>query len=63
MKNVHRILFVAALFFTINARAQDSTGLTGTPIKEVQYTSDNSPDLTQEWYRGLVRDKSGKPYD
>ena len=63
MKNVHRILFIAALFFTITAQAQDSTGLTGTPLKEVQYTSDNSPYLTQEWYRGLVRDKSGKPYD
>lgn len=63
MKNVHRILFIAALFFTLNAQAQDSTGLTGTPLKEVQYTSDNSPYLTQEWYRGLVRDKTGKPYD
>ncbi|MBE9466348.1 hypothetical protein ACFP1I_24730 [Dyadobacter subterraneus] len=63
MKNVHRILFIAALFLTINAKAQDSTGLTGTPIKEVQYASDKSPYLTQEWYRGLVRDKSGKPYD
>ncbi|MCF0056712.1 hypothetical protein [Dyadobacter sp. CY356] len=63
MKKVNPILFIAALLFTMNVQAQDSTGLTGTPLKEVQYTSDNSPYLTQEWYRGLVRDKSGKPYD
>ena len=63
MKNVNRVLFFAALFFAINARAQDSTGLTGTPIQIVQNTDDNSPYLTKEWFRGLVRDKSGKPYD
>ena len=63
MKNLHKILFVALLFIGVNATAQDSTGLTGTPLKEAESTSDNSPYLTKEWFRGLARDKTGKPYD
>lgn len=63
MKNLHKLLFVFSLFLGMNAMAQDSTGLTGTPLKLEEYTNENSPYLTKEWYRGLVRDKEGKPYD
>lgn len=63
MKNLQKLLFIACILFGINAAAQDSTGLTGTPLKIAEYTSENSPYLTKEWYRGLVRDKAGKPYD
>ncbi|MCF2446149.1 hypothetical protein L0657_19485 [Dyadobacter sp. CY345] len=63
MRNFHKLLFIASLLFGINAAAQDSTGLTGTPLKISVDTSSNSPYLTKEWYRGLVRDKAGKPYD
>jgi hypothetical protein len=63
MKNFDKVLFALLLLLGMDAAAQDSTGLKGTPLKEAQYTSENSPYLTQEWFRGLVRDKSGKPYD
>lgn len=63
MKNFHKILLAAILLFGVEAIAQDSTGLKGTPLKLAQYTDDNSPFLTKEWFRGLARDNAGKPYD
>jgi len=63
MKNFNKILLVAILLIGTNATAQDSTGLKGTPLKLTQYTDDNSPYLTKEWFRGLARDNSGKPFD
>jgi len=63
MKNLQQLLFIVSLFLGINAVAQDSTGLSGTPLKIAESNDENSPYLTKEWYRGLVRDKAGKPYD
>jgi hypothetical protein len=63
MKNFHKILLAAVLLFGVKAMAQESASLKGTPVKLVEYTQENSPYLTKEWFRGLARDNAGKPYD
>lgn len=60
MKKAHWI-FILFIALVTQTRAQDSTSLTGTPIKEGQIASTSF--LTQEWFRGLVRDNTGKPFD
>jgi hypothetical protein len=64
MKYLLRIFSLVFCFASIQANAQDSTGLAGTPYQEAQPAAgEKSPYLLQEWYSGAVRTSDDRVHD
>ncbi|WP_353723072.1 hypothetical protein [Dyadobacter sp. 676] len=64
MKYLLRIFALVCCIATIQAHAQDSTGLGGTPYQETQLAAgDKSPYLLKEWYTGAVRTSDDRVHD
>ncbi|NIJ55368.1 hypothetical protein [Dyadobacter arcticus] len=65
MNYLRRFFLLSPLLIAQVAMAQqDSTGLSGTPYKEMQSTSgENSSYLFKEWYSGSVRTNDDKVHD
>jgi hypothetical protein len=61
MRNLFIVTLV--LFTAGTLRAQDSTGLAGTPFQETNFEKGDSPYLFSDWYSGLVRTADGKVHD
>jgi hypothetical protein len=57
------LFFLLAVFTVGILRAQDSSGLAGTPFQEVTSQNGSSPYLFPDWYTGLVRTSDGKVHD
>jgi hypothetical protein len=64
MKYLLRIFPLAFCMMSIQAIAQDSTGLAGTPYQEPQLAAgEKSPYLLKEWYSGTVRTSDDRVHD
>lgn len=64
MKYLLRFFPLAFCLIAIQANAQDSTGLAGTPYQETQLAAgEKSPYLLKEWYSGTVRTSDDRVHD
>lgn len=64
MKYLLRIFSLVFCVISIQANAQDSTGLAGTPYQETQLAAgEKSPYLLKEWYSGAVRTSDDRVHD
>ena len=64
MKYLLRIFSLAFCIISIQANAQDSTGLAGAPYQETEPAAGGkSPYLLKEWYSGAVRTSDDRVHD
>lgn len=63
MKNLVSVFSILTVFLGHISIAQDSTGLAGTKVNEVQTSGVSSPFLFDEWFSGAVTTKDGQVYD